>query len=113
MAATPTAVIANGESLSTAIQVGRHLVTGFLMPSSWTAADLTFTGAASRGGTHGVIKDSDGTELTVSAAASIFISLTSAEMDILSGAVELKIRSGPSAVPVAQGAERSIVVVLK
>lgn len=110
---TPSAVIANGASLSNAVYTGRYLVTGILMSSSWTTASLSFTGAASRGGTHGVITDSDGTELAVSASAGVAIALTSAEMDLLSSFVEIKVRSGTSAVPVSQGGERTLLLVLK
>lgn len=109
---TRKAVIANGESLSGIVGVGRKLVTGFNMPADWTAASLTFTGAQA-GGTHQPIKDSDGNELTVSAAEDIFVALTSAEMDLLSAPEEIKVRSGTSGSPVAQGAERTIFVVLK
>lgn len=106
------ATIAASASLSNIIGVGRRLVTGIEMPSGWTTADLTFTGA-SPGGTHNPILDSDGNELTVSAAASKFVSLTSAEMDLLSGAAEIKVRSGTSGSPVVQVAARDLKLVLK
>jgi hypothetical protein len=113
VAITANAVIANGASLSGAVHIDRRLVTGILMPADWTTASLTFTGAAAKGGTHGVLKDSDGNELTVSAADDIFIALTSAEMDILSAPNEIKVRSGTSSAAVNQGAERTLTLVLK
>lgn len=106
------ATIANGASLSNAIRVGTRLVRGFNMPTGWTAANLSFTGTDVPGGTHQPIVDSDGTELTVSGDDTVFISLTQEEMNLLSQPAEFKIRSGPSAAPVNQLAEREIKVVL-
>jgi hypothetical protein len=110
---TRAAVISASGSVSSAVGVGRRIVTGLQMPTSWTAADLTFQGAEKPDGTFQSIYDSDGTEVTVSAAASRAISLTPAEMDALSAWASIKIRSGTSGSPVAQAAERTIYVVMK
>jgi hypothetical protein len=83
------------------------------MPTSWTAADLTFQGAEKQDGTFQNIYDSDGTEVTVSAAASRAISLTPAEMDALSAWAAIKVRSGTAGSPVAQAAARDVFVVMK
>jgi hypothetical protein len=106
--------IASAASLSGAATVAGRLVTGINMPTSWTAADLTFQGAEQVvGGTFQNIYDSDGTELTVSAAASRAIALTSVEMDLLSAFAAIKVRSGTAGVAVAQAADRTITLVLK
>lgn len=108
-----SAVIANGASLSGVIDIGTMLLTGIDMPSSWTAADLTFAASATVDGTYDPVFDSDGNELTVTAAASRFLALTSAEVDLLSAARFLKIRSGTSGAAVNQGGARTLVAVLK
>lgn len=101
-------------SLSSSVGVGSRIVTGIHMPASWTAADLTFQGAEKGlDGTFQNIYDSDGNELTVSAAASRAISLTPAEMDALSAFAAIKVRSGTSGAATAQAAARTIQVVMK
>lgn len=108
------ATIAASESLSSAVGVGTRIVTGINMPTSWTAADLTFQGAEKGvDGTYQNIYDSDGSELTVSAAASRAIALTPSEMDALSAFAAIKVRSGTSASAVAQAAARTLQIVLK
>jgi hypothetical protein len=110
---TLTLTIANGASLSDEADLeGRSLV-GIYMPSAWTAANLTFQVAHTSGGTFQDAYDDAGSEVTVTAAASRYIGLTSADALCLSAARFLKVRSGTTGTPVNQAAERSIVLVLK
>jgi hypothetical protein len=108
-----TATIANGESVSGEIMIPddiRYLA--ILMPAAWTAANLTFEASEETGGTFRDVYTDAGDEVTVSAAVSRAISI-----DLNSSALApyqyLKIRSGTTAVPVAQGAARELIIVLK
>lgn len=113
--------IANAASLSGAAILDGDIV-AIVMPSAWTAANLTFQGAtivqttgATPGGvtvgTYQDIYDSGGTELAVTAAASRYIVLTPALAAALRGFGAIKIRSGTSGTPVNQGAARTISIV--
>lgn len=102
-----SAVIANGASLSAAIDVGDAMPVAVLMPAAWTAADLTFQ--ASIDGTNWFeLIDAFGTPATAKAAASQIVVLPASETYWLR---YLKIRSGTSGVPVNQGAERTLTVI--
>jgi hypothetical protein len=104
-----TATIANGASLSGELDIKDFVNGAIRMPSSWTAANLTFQGSEETGGTFEDIYDDSGNEATVTAAASRCLLLPAAVMAWR----YIKIRSGTSATPVNQGAERSLVLVLK
>ena len=102
--------IANGESLSTAANLDRLALVGIVLPSSWTAASLTFQACETYDGTYVDLYDTGGTEVECQAVASRWIAI--APQDFLS-ARYLKVRSGTSAVPVNQGAARTITLVLR
>jgi hypothetical protein len=101
--------IANSASLSGAIDLGGTSLAGYIMPASWTAASVTFQ--ASVDGTNFYnLYDQFGNEITHAVAASRFIALTPSD---LVGVRYIKLRSGTSASPVAQGAERQITYVTR
>lgn len=103
-----TAVISAGASLSAAIKcVGRSLKE-IKMPGAWTAANLTFQYCESEGGVYLDFYDPAGTEYLVVAAASHGITLPH---DAFTSKPFLKIRSGTGVVPVAQGADRTLVLI--
>lgn len=104
-----TATIANGASLSGAVPLGNGGLTRIAMPAAWTAANLTFQ-TSYDGVTFANLYNHEGTEYTVQAAASREILLPLA--DFL-GVRFIKIRSGTSAAAVAQGAERSLKLVVQ
>lgn len=97
--------IANGASLSSAIDLDENGIVALQMPSAWTAANLTFQGSYD-GVTFADVYDSAGTELSVTAAASRYIVLTPATF---AGLRHLKVRSGTTGTPVNQGAARTII----
>lgn len=106
------ATISSGQSLSGAIDLesagqGARLAR-IDMPPTWTAANLSFQ-ASYDGTTYNNLFDSGGTEYAVTAAASAAIIVPLA--DFL-GIRFLKIRSGTSGTPVAQGADRALQLVL-
>jgi hypothetical protein len=105
---TRTATIANGASLSDAVQVDGAALVGIIMPAAWTAANLTLQ-ASHDDSTFNNVYDELGTEKTIVSSTSRYISLNPA--DYL-GANSLKVRSGTAGTPVNQGGARSIVLVL-
>lgn len=106
-----TVTIANGASLSGAIDLGSSSLAGILMPSAWTAAGLSFAVSTSLAGTYVPLWNAIGSEYTVpsaSAVASQFIVLPVA--DFL-GIQFIKVRSGTAGSAVNQGASRDLVLV--
>jgi hypothetical protein len=101
--------IASGESLSEAVDLGQgESLVGIQMPGTWTTADLTFAGSIDGGRTFGNIYDGNGTsetEVTVPADAGQVIRLDPADWVLFR---HLKVRSGTSGTPVAQGGDRTI-----
>jgi hypothetical protein len=103
-----TATIANAASLSDAVDVGEGVVVGFLVPT-FTSAALTFQGSDD-GITFKDLKDAAAAEVTIVASVGdVFFAAPAA----LNSAAFIKVRSGTSAAPVAQGAQRLIKVVIK
>lgn len=99
--------IANGQSLSAAINLGGLELVGLAMPAAWTAASITFAGLTSDGVTFGKIQNEAGTELTITGpAAGLYIALSQAVTGVVRGLGQIKVRSGTAGVPVAQGADR-------
>lgn len=105
-----TATIASGASLSDAVAIQpTHTLAGILMPAAWDAAGgvptpLTFQGSFD-GTNYGDLYDDTGIELTIPAAAGRIIPIADSTLRTMP---YLKIRSGTSATPVAQTAERTI-----
>jgi hypothetical protein len=79
------------------------------MPSTWTAADLTFQ-ASPAGSSYADLYDENGTEVTVDAAASRHIALPPADW---CSAPFLKVRSGTSGTAVNQAGARTITLVTR
>lgn len=101
--------IANGAALSGAVNLTGHLLVGVIMPSAWSAANLTFQ--VSRDGViYNDVYDSAGNEKTVNAAASRHVMVDPITM---AGAEYLKVRSGTTGAPVNQGGDRALVLVLR
>lgn len=121
MAKKTTATIANGASLSGAIDMNRirssaegmgghgiHLA-AIQMPSAWTAANITFQGSVD-GSTYYDLYDQYGTEILVTAAASRVILL---DLSMFAGINFVKLRSGTTGTAVNQAADRAIVLGLR
>lgn len=101
--------IANGQSLSNAVDIGNKTLLGIVIPSSWTAANLTFQ-VSTDGITYNDVYDNLGTEKNVTAAASRYIIID--PVDFI-GAKYIKVRSGTAASAVNQGAERIVKLITK
>jgi len=103
-----TATILSGASLSDAVQVGQAEVAGFVLPAL-TAAALSFQGSHD-GATYGDVYDTSMAEVSLgSSTGSRAVQAPAA----LKGFSFIKVRSGLTAAPVNQGANRSIAVILK
>jgi len=106
------ATIANAASLSGEVDLGGASRIAIQMPAAWTAANLTFQASDESGGTFADVVNDAGTEIVVTATISQVIVIVTALKE-LAGLRFIKIRSGTSATPVAQGAERVLKVLLK
>lgn len=103
-----TASIPAAGSITPAIDVGSYRLARVQIPATWTAAPLTFQMSAD-GVTYGDLFDATGTEYTAQVAAGRAVLLPL--IDFI-GARFIKIRSGPTAAPVAQAAQRDLVLQL-
>lgn len=106
------AVIANGASVSSAIDLGDAQLTAIWMPAAWTAASITFE-VSLDGTTWRQLYFGAGV-LTVAAAGGAAANLTFAlARDPFIGWRYVRIRSGTTAVPVNQLAERELFAVTR
>jgi len=84
-------------------------VCGIVMPAAWTAASMTFE-VSMDGVTYQDLYDADGNEMTFTVAAATTLTLDPA---IFAAMPYVKVRSGVSATPVNQAAERTVGLVLR
>jgi hypothetical protein len=101
-------LIANGQSLSAAVPLGADTLVGIVMPAAWTAAALTFLVSADGGASFQSLFNDAGTEVSVTVTAAEFVAI---DPKYYRGANFIKVRSGTSATPVAQGADRALTLV--
>jgi hypothetical protein len=104
-------VITSGQSLSNALPLGGKIVVGLQMPSSWTAAGLTFQAAPVDGVTFGELQDGAGNPITLATVtAGIVVNINPATWRAIGA---LKIRSGTVGAPVAQAVTVTINVLTR
>lgn len=96
--------IANGQSLSSAAYFGGKRLARIIIPATWTAASLSFQHSVN-GVTFNDLYDESGNEITVSAVAGKAMSISSNVIG-LCDLNYLKVRSGTTGTPVAQGGAR-------
>lgn len=101
-----TATIANGASLSGAVDLGRAVLSAVIMPAGWTAADLTFQVSADNA-TFVDLYDGNVERVVTGPAASRALNLS---LD-WSAYRYVKVRSGTAAAAVNQGASRALTLV--
>lgn len=104
---TETATIANGASVSGAVNLAGRVFCGLYMPAAWTAAGLSFQGSYD-GATYYDVR-TETAEVTGAAAASQYIGF---DPTWFLGVNFLIVRSGTSGTPVNQGAERALILML-
>lgn len=105
--ATCTATIANAASLSGACDLALQRLAGIQMPAAWTAASLSFQ-ASYDGTNYFDLYDQAGNEITVTTSTSRRVALN---MGDYAGIRYIKVRSGPTGTPVAQGASRDLILI--
>ena len=104
--------IANGESLSSLIELGSLTLVGIEIPAGWTAANLTLQTTNESGGTLVDVYDKAGSEYTITVGgASRFIVLDKSDLQGIGRFI--KLRSGTSGTPVNQGADRVLKLIVK
>lgn len=105
---TKTVTIKNGQSMSEAFSLGGGMLVAIVTPPAWTAANLTFMASVGEGQGWNSVYNANNTETLANAAAARAI----VNLPDLNGGVQLKLRSGTSAVPVIQGADRVITLLI-
>lgn len=108
-----TATIANGASLSGAVQVSGKLV-GIVIPAAWTSAAVTFQGSADNVNFYDIYDGalSGAAERTMQSASVVANRLYPLSLNDWIGVNYLKVRSGTSASPVNQGGARVFTLML-
>ena len=102
-------VIANGQSLSPAVDLGDRALVGILISAAWTAAGLTFQ-VSPDGVTYGNMKDAAAEVAVAALTAGDYVQLDPLKF---MGARFIKIRSGTAGTPVVQGADRTLRLVCR
>jgi len=92
----------SGGPITGGVAMGADTLVGIWMPATWVAASLTFQVSPDGGVTWLELYNDGGTEITISAAASQFISLVTNSNYTWRGITMLKVRSGTASVPVVQ-----------
>lgn len=103
-----TATIANGASLSGAVDLKSGRVVALAMPAAWTAAVVTFQVSVDGGGTYQDLMDQYAAEVSLAVAQGKTYQLDPA---MFLGFSNLKVRSGTSAAAQNQGAARDLALV--
>ena len=96
--------IPSGLSLSSEINIYQHNLHSLIMPSAWTTASITFS-CSIDSFTWVDLYDSAGNEYTVSTGTNRIILL---DTSVFTLPMIIKVRSGTSGTPVAQGEDRII-----
>ncbi len=103
------ATIAASASLSDAVDLSGTTLTGYILPSVWNTADITLQ--ASADGTSFLdLYDQFGNEMSHSVVADRYVIVNPADFASIRF---IKIRSGTSATPVTQTAQRLITLVTR
>jgi hypothetical protein len=88
--------LANGTTTTAAIDQSKGGITGIIIPAGLTGTAITFTGSDTLGGTYVIIKDSAGTDLSLTVASSRVVVLTPTQQAQLAAVPFVKIVSGTS-----------------
>lgn len=119
---TATATIANGASVSDAVDIRFRQVVGYVIPAAWTAAGISFQLSYDGGTTYVVVKRVEfGTTTAPIAAKTIEILAADTAVSTMYainpvwflGATHIKVVSQTAGVAVNQGAARSVLVVMR
>lgn len=104
-----SASIPAGAAVSGTINSGAQTLHGVLIPSNWTAADLTFEISVDGGATFFNMKSTTNAEIDYQVAAGSYVAIDPTLWRAINC---FRIRSGTSAVPVNQAANVTLEIVL-
>jgi len=96
---------AGATGLSDVIDLQGHVLVAIQMPSTWTAADITFQ-VSLDGVTYNNLYDDEGNEVKLTVAASQVVAIKDPALMWHSG--KIKLRSGTAALAVNQNATRAL-----
>ena len=105
---TVQAAIAASGNLSSQVDIGPGRLVGLIVPSAWTAANITFQVSADGGATWNNLFTYLGAEFTVVSVVGQFNAI---DPTLLKGVVSIKVRSGTSGSPVTQTSAVSVTLV--
>lgn len=104
------ATIAASGSLSSEVDFGIGTLVGIAMPAAWTAAALTFQVSTDGGITFNEMTTSAGVAVSFTAAAGQYIAV---DPTLWRGVNAIRVRSGTSGAPVAQGVQAILTMVTR
>lgn len=110
--ATQSATIANGASVSAAIDLLSTALLDILMPAAWTAAALTVEVSADNSTWYSLVYDENGLQINSWSSPVAGAAYTVAALGML-GFRYIRMRSGTGAVPVNQGADRVFTLITR
>lgn len=110
--ATQSATIANGASVSAAIDLLSTALLDILMPAAWTAAALTVEASADNSTWYSLVYDENGPQINSWPSPVAGAAYTVAALGML-GFRYIRLRSGTGAVPVNQGADRVFTLITR
>lgn len=90
------------------------VIEAIIMPTAWTAGDITFLNSIALAGTYTDLHNEGGTEIALTnlpTAAAKTWAITGEISKALAKCMFLKFRSGVSVTPVQQGASREITII--
>ena len=100
-------------NLSTVVDKSHYKNMLIIMPTAWTAADITFAVLGTKTGTFVKLTYAvSGNEVTVKAVAGVVLALDGTAKEALEACPFVKIRSGTAALPVTQESPRTFTIVL-
>ena len=105
-----TATIANGASLSDAVDCGEGSLVGIVMPAAWTAAGLHIAGSVD-GTNYYPLFDTAANEIGITTAVASY--MYAFDPGLAQPPRYIKIRSGTAGTPVNQGAARTLYVIAR
>jgi hypothetical protein len=102
--------IADGQSLSGPVNLGGLRLFGIVMPSTWTAANLSFQMSPDGGNSWVNLYDGEGDEYVVTAGTSRFIIC---DPYAFAAVPWIQLRSGTAGSPVTQGQNSTVTLILR
>ena len=111
---THVPVIPNGTALSQGLNIAGFTIACLATPAAWTAAVVTFDASFDGGVTWIAVFDDAGVEVSIASATIVaaHVLVAGTLLSKLAGLPMIRLRSGPVAVPVNQGAARTFGLVL-